>query len=60
MYEIQLLPSSLFSYSVYISNWRRVKLVLGCSPFELRHTGELMANFVTDTMESRGIRSKVG
>ena len=34
--------------SVYISNWRRVKLVLGCSPFEQRHTGELMASFVED------------
>ena len=45
--------------SVYISNWRRVKLVLGCSPFEQRHTGELMASFVEDVLESWGIRRKV-
>ena len=44
---------------VYISNWKRVKLVLGCSPFEQRHTGELMAGFVEDICESWGIRSKV-
>ena len=34
-------------------------MVLGCSPFEQRHTGELMAGFVEDICESWGIRSKV-
>ena len=34
-------------------------MVLGCSPFEQRHTGELMAGFVEDVCESWGIRSKV-
>lgn len=43
----------------YISNWKRVKMVLGCTPFETRHTGELMANFVTDVSESWDIQSKV-
>ena len=34
-------------------------MVLGCTPFETRHTGELMANFVTDVSESWDIQSKV-
>ena len=29
-------------------------MVLGCSPFEQRHTGELMASFVEDVLESWG------
>ena len=48
-----------FSCLVYISDWQRVKLVLGCSPFEMRHTGELMAQLVEDVSESWNIRSKV-
>ena len=49
-----------FPCLVYISpNWERVKLVLGCSPFEVRHTGELMAHLVEDVSESWGIRTKV-
>ena len=56
MYDLQINSHLIL---VYISNWKRVKLVLGCSPFEQRHTGELMAGFVDDVCESWGIRSKV-
>ena len=44
---------------VYISNWRRVKLVLGCLVMEERHTGEKMADFVEALCETWRIRSKV-
>ena len=59
MYEIKLYSHLTCLCLVYISKWRRVKLVLGCSPFEQRHTGELMAGFVEDVSEAWGIRSKV-
>ena len=48
MYDIQINSHLICLILVYISNWKRVKLVLGCSPFEQRHTGELMAGFVDD------------
>ena len=44
---------------VYISNWRRVKLVLGCLVMDERHTGEKMADFVEALGETWRIRSKV-
>ena len=44
---------------VYISNWKRVKLVLGCLVMEERHTGEKMADFVEHLGEIWHIRSKV-
>jgi len=44
---------------VYISNWRRVKLVLGCLVMEERHTGEKMADFVEALCETWRIRSKL-
>ena len=59
MYDLQINSHLICLILVYISNWKRVKLVLGCSPFEQRHTGELMAGFVDDVCESWGIRSKV-
>ena len=59
MIEIQTNSHLILLCSVYIANWRRVKLVLGCSPFEMRHTGELMAGFVEDVCDSWGIRRKV-
>ena len=59
MYDVQINSHLIRLILVYISNWKRVKLVLGCSPFEQRHTGELMAGFVEDVCESWGIRSKV-
>ena len=59
MYDLQINSHLICLILVYISNWKRVKLVLGCSPFEQRHTGELMAGFVEDVCESWGIRSKV-
>ena len=52
-------PPCYLPCSVYISNWKRVKMVLSCTPFETRHTGELMANFITDVSESWDIQSKV-
>ena len=45
--------------SVYISNWKRVKLVLGCLVMEERHTGEKLADFVETLCDSWSIRSKV-
>ena len=60
MYVKQIKSCLTFPCLVYISDWQRVKLVLGCSPFETRHTGELMAQLVEDVSESWGIRSKVG
>ena len=48
MYDVQINSHLIRLILVYISNWKRVKLVLGCSPFEQRHTGELMAGFVDD------------
>ena len=38
--------------SVYISNWKRVKLVLGCLVMEERHTGEKLADFVETLCDS--------
>ena len=57
---MQIKSCLTFPSLVYICGWKRVKLVLGCSPFEMRHTGELMAQLVEDVSESWGIRSKVG
>ena len=44
---------------VYISNWKRVKLVLGCIVMEDRHTGEKLAEFVENLSDVWSIRSKV-
>ena len=45
--------------SVYISNWKQVKQVLGCLVMEERHTGEKLADFVETLCDSWSIRSKV-
>ena len=44
---------------VYITNWKRVKLVLGCLVMEERHTGDKLAEFVENVCEAWSIRSKV-
>ena len=37
-----------------------MKLVLGCTPFEERHTGEELAKFIDTVCEAWNIRNKVG
>ena len=47
--------------SVYIDgNWRRVKMCLGCCPFENRHTGEELGKWVDKVLDKWDIRQQVG
>ena len=45
---------------VYInSKWRRVKMCLGCIPFEEKHSSEKLADWVDSVIDSWDIREQV-
>jgi hypothetical protein len=48
-----------FSSLVYIHDWRRVKLCLGCTQFEEKHSSENLAKLVDITTDNWNIRHKV-
>jgi hypothetical protein len=54
-----LSPPRILPSLVYIHDWRRVKLCLGCSHFEEKHSSENLAKLVDTTTDIWNIRHKV-